>query len=55
MAIFGSKPRVNPFGKMSIFQLFEILLQPKERRFIVPEYRKRHFPNLYYLKKGLEK
>ena len=26
IAIFGSKPWVNPFGKMSIFQLFELLV-----------------------------
>ena len=26
MAIFGPKPWVNPFGKMSIFRLFELLL-----------------------------
>ena len=26
MAIFGPKPWVNPFGKMSIFGLFELLL-----------------------------
>ena len=26
MAIFGSKPWVNPFGKMSIFRLFEVLV-----------------------------
>ena len=26
MALFGPKPWVNPFGKMSIFQLFELLL-----------------------------
>ena len=25
MAILGPKPRVNPFGKMSIFRLFELL------------------------------
>ena len=24
MAIFGAKPWVNPFGKMSIFKLFEL-------------------------------
>ena len=24
MAIFGPKPWVNPFGKMSIFRLFEL-------------------------------
>ena len=26
MAIFGQKPWVNPFGKMSIFGLFELLV-----------------------------
>ena len=26
MAIFGQKPWVNPFGKMSIFRLFELLV-----------------------------
>ena len=26
MAIFGAKPWVNPFGKMSIFRLFELLV-----------------------------
>ena len=26
MAIFGLKPRVNPFVKMSIFWLFELLV-----------------------------
>ena len=26
MAIFGPKPSVNPFGKMSIFRLFELLV-----------------------------
>ena len=26
MAIFGRKPWVNPFGKISIFRLFELLL-----------------------------
>ena len=26
MAIFGPKPQVNPFGKMSIFRLFELLV-----------------------------
>ena len=24
MVIFGPKPRVNPFGKVSIFRLFEL-------------------------------
>ena len=26
MAIFGPKPWVNPFGKVSIFGLFEVLV-----------------------------
>ena len=26
IAIFGAKPSVNPFGKMSIFRLFELLV-----------------------------
>ena len=26
IAIFGPKPWVNPFGKMSIFRLFEVLV-----------------------------
>ena len=26
MAIFGPKPWINPFGKMSIFRLFEVLV-----------------------------
>ena len=47
MAIFRPKPWVNPFEKMSIFRLFELL----ERRFSVLEYRKRHFPSFYCLKK----
>ena len=55
--IFGPKPLVNPFGKMSIFQLFEpnpwINFFGKistsgfsglERRFFALEYSKRHFP-----------
>ena len=52
MAIFGPKPWVNPFGKMTIFRLFELLFfYSLERRFFVLEYRKRHFPVLYCLKK----
>ena len=49
MAIFGPKPLVNPFGKMSIFRLFELLFfYSLERRFFALEYRKRHFPGLYW-------
>ena len=44
MAIFGQKPSVNPFGKMSIFRLFFLL-----------EHIKTHFPGLYCLKKKVGK
>ena len=51
MAIFAPKLWVNPFGKMSIFRLFELLVfYSLERRFFVLEYRKRHFPGMYFLK-----
>ena len=56
MAIFGPKPWVNPFGKMSIFRLFETsCFYSLERRFFVLECRKRHFPGLYCLKKKVGK
>ena len=45
------KQGVNPFGKMSIFGLFNSL----ERRFFVLEDHKRHFPGLYCLKKKVGK
>ena len=54
MAIFGSKPWVYPFGKMSIFRLFELFelsfffLALKGVSFVL-EYRKSHFPGLYCL------
>ena len=55
MAIFGPKPWINPFGKMSNFRLFELLVFfGLKRLFYVLEYRKRHFPGLYYLKKKIE-
>ena len=47
MAIFGLKASVNPFGKMSIFRLFELFFYSLERRFFVLEYRKRHVPGLH--------
>ena len=56
MAIFGQKPWVNPFGKMSIFRLFSTFCYYSlERRFLVLEYDKRHFPGLYCPKKKLKK
>ena len=56
MAIFGPKPWVNPFGKMSIFGLFKLLVFfSLKRRFFVLVYRKRHFPALHCLKQKLGK
>ena len=52
MAIFGPKQWVNTFGKMSIFQLFKLLdFHSLEMLFFVLEYRERHFPCLYCVKK----
>ena len=52
MVIFGPKPWVNPFVKMSVFRLLELLVFIAQKKlFFVPEYRKRHFPALYCLKK----
>ena len=56
MAIFGQKPWVNPFGKISIFRLFELLVFLAQKGvFLVLEYRKRHFPGLSSLKKKVGK
>ena len=56
MVIFGQKPSVNPFEKMSILRLFELFVFTAQKRvFFVLEYRKRQFPALYSLKKKLEK
>ena len=56
MAVFGPKPWVNPFKKVSILPLFELLVFIVQKGiFFVLEYRKRHFPGLCCLKKKLEK
>ena len=56
MAIFIPKSWVNPFGKMPILGLFELyFFYSLERRFIVVEYDKRHFPGLYCPKKKVGK
>ena len=40
-----------PFGKIPMFQIFELLVfYSLERRYFVLEYRKTHFAGLYYLK-----
>ena len=55
MAIFGPKPWVNPFRKMSLFRHFELFFYSLKRRYFVLEYRKRHFPGVCCLKKKVEK
>ena len=56
MDIFGPKPWLNPFLKMSIIRLFKLLVYYSlERRFFVLEYHERDFPGLYRLKKKVRK
>ena len=56
MAIFGPKPWVNPFGKMSIFRLFKLLVFiAYKERFLVLEYYKRHLPGVYCVEKKVGK
>ena len=56
MPIFGLKLWVNPFGKVSNFGLFEVLVFIAQKRiFFVLEYRKRHSPGLYCLKRKVGK
>ena len=60
MTMFGPKPWVNPFGKMSVFRLFELFSghfcsYSLGRRFFALEYRKTHLPGLYCLKKKVGK
>ena len=48
MAIFGPKPWTNPFGKMLIFPLSQLLVFLAQRVFFfVLEYHKTHFHGLY--------
>ena len=52
MVFFGPKQWVNPFGKNLNFLTFSTsYFYSLDRRFFVLEYRKRHFPCLYCLKK----
>ena len=51
MAIFGPKPRVNPFQKISFYLFYEILVYSLENRTFLLEYSKKNFPGLYCLKK----
>ena len=51
MAIFGPKPWLNHFEKMSVFRVFEhFSFCSLKRRFFVLEYRNRHFPGKYFLR-----
>ena len=55
ITIFGPKPWVNPFRKMSIFWLWTFCFYSLERHFFVLEYRKGHVAGLYCLKKKVRK
>ena len=56
MAVFGPKPWVNPFRKMSMFPLFELLVFIALKGiFFFLEYRKRRFHGLYCLKEKVLK
>ena len=48
MVIFGQKPWVNPFVKMSIFLTFRTCcFYSVEKSFFGVKYRKKHFPSLF--------
>ena len=52
MANFSPKPRINAFGIMTIFRFSELLVFIAQKHvFFLVEYRKTHFPGLYYLLK----
>ena len=56
MAIFEPKPWVKPFGKMSIFRLFELLFfYSLQKRFFDVEDSKTHFLAYIAKKKKVEK
>ena len=51
MTIFRPKPWVTPLEKCQFFDFSTFCFYSLERRFFALEYRKRHFPALYCLKK----
>ena len=56
MVIFGQKPWVNPFVKMSIFFTFRTCcFYSVEKSFFGVKYRKKHFPSLFCPKKKFGK
>ena len=54
-AVFGAITWVNPFGKISIFLLFELLVFIAQKGIFFSRYRKIHFPGLYRLRKNVGK
>ena len=54
MAIFGPKP-LTPLKKVNFLTFRTSCFYSLESRFFVLEYRKRHFPDLYCLKKKVGK
>ena len=55
MAILGAKPWVNPFGKMLIFQLFELIVFIVWKGVFFFRISKIYFPGLYCLQKKVGK
>ena len=51
MVIFGPKPWENLWKNVNFSTFWSCCFYSLERRFFVLEYRKRHFPGLYCLKK----
>ena len=55
MAIFGPKPWVSPFGKMSLFRLFELLVIMAQKGFFRSRISKKTFSLPILPKKKVEK
>ena len=55
MAIFGPKPWVTPLEKCQFFYFWTSCFYSLERCFFVVEYHKRHFSDLFWLKKKVGK
>ena len=55
MAIFERKPWVNPLKNVNFSTFRTFYFYRLENRFLVLEYRKRHFPGLYWLKRKVGK
>ena len=53
--IFGTKPYATPLKKYQFLDFLNFFFLSPRRRIFDLEYRKRHFPGIYCLKKRLEK